>query len=240
MPKERKIEAVFFDLDGTLIFLDQNEFLGEYFKRISAYTAGKGYDAKAFLEALRVATGIMFANDGSRDNRSLFWDKFFTYYGRYDESLIKDSDDFYLSDYFKNLRDFARENECAKRAVELAHKGGKKVVLATNPVFPMTAQLERLSWFGLKESDFDLITSYENSGFCKPSPKYYLEICQKIGVKPENVLMIGNDEREDMKAASEAGLMCYLATDCRIMAKDFIWTGHRGTFEQSLKLLDII
>ena len=239
MPKERKIEAVLFDLDGTLIFLEQSEFLAEYFKSIAAYTANKGYDAKAFMEALRVSTGLMFANDGSRDNKSLFWDKFFVYYGKYDESLIKDSDDFYISD-FKNLREFARENACAKRAIELAHKGGKKVVLATNPVFPMTAQIERLRWFGLDENDFDLITSYENSSFCKPSPKYYLEVCQKLGVKPENALMIGNDEGEDMKGASEAGLMCYLATDCRIMAKDFIWTGHRGTFEQALRLLDIV
>ena len=52
----------------------------------------------------------------------------------------------------------------------------------------------------------------------------FLEICQKLGVKPENALMIGNDEGEDMKGASEAGLMCYLATDCRIMAKDFIFS----------------
>ena len=118
MPKERKIEAVLFDLDGTLIFLEQSEFLAEYFKSISAYTANKGYDAKAFMEALRVSTGLMFANDGSRDNKSLFWDKFFVYYGKYDESLIKDSDDFYISD-FKDLREFARENACAKRAIEL-------------------------------------------------------------------------------------------------------------------------
>lgn len=239
MPKERKIEAVLFDLDGTLLFHDQATFLGEYFKRISSYTNSKGYDAKAFLEAMRISIGLMMANDGERLNKSLFWDKFFVYYNKYDESLIEDCDNFYLSD-FKELREFTYENEFAKRAVELAHKNGKKVVLATNPVFPMVAQRERLSWVGLSEEDFDLVTAYENSSFCKPNPKYYLEICKKLGVEPQNALMIGNDEGEDMKAASEAGLMCYLATDCRIMAKNFIWTGQRGTFEQVLRLLEII
>ena len=239
MPKERKIEAVLFDLDGTLIFHDQSQFLSEYFKSIAAYTAARGYDAKAFLEAMRVSTGVMIANDGACTNESIFWDKFFIYYGKYDKQLIEDCDNFYLSE-FKELRKFIRVNEFAKRAVELAHNGGKKVVVATNPVFPVSAQLERLSWVGLGEKDFDLITSYENSSFCKPNPKYYIEIFQKIGVKPENALMIGNDEREDMKAASEAGLMAYLATDCRIITKDFIWTGQRGTFEQSLHLLNII
>ena len=52
--------------------------------------------------------------------------------------------------------------------------------------------------------------------------------------------MIGNDEREDMKGAFEAGLMGYLVTDCRIMAKDYYWRGQRGSFEQSLKILALI
>ena len=153
--------------------------------------------------------------------------------------MIAISDEFYVTE-FKKLRESSNVNPNAQKAVELAHKDGKKVVLATNPVFPMAAQLERLSWAGLSESDFDLITSYENSHFCKPNPKYYFEVCKKIGVNPQNALMIGNDEREDMKAATEAGLMGFLATDCRIMAKDFLWTGRRGTFEQSLKILDMI
>ena len=120
MPKERKIEAVLFDLDGTLIFHDQSQFLSEYFKSIAAYTAARGYDAKAFLEAMRVSTGVMIANDGACTNESIFWDKFFIYYGKYDKQLIEDCDNFYLSE-FKELRNFIRVNEFAKRAVELAH-----------------------------------------------------------------------------------------------------------------------
>lgn len=239
MAAERKIQAVLFDLDGTLIFHDQALFLSEYFKSISAYVGERGYDPKAFVDATMYATGVVLANDGLRSNKDVFWDKFFNYYGKHDEKIIEISDNFYLNE-FKKLRCFANENPLAKKAVELAHKDGKKVVLATNPVFPMAAQLERMSWSGLSADDFDLITAYENSSFCKPNPKYYIEICKKIGVNPTNAIMIGNDEREDMKAASEAGMMCYLATDCRIMAKDFYWKGQRGTFEQSLRILNII
>ena len=239
MALERKINAVFFDLDGTLIFHDQAMFLHEYFTRIGRYVEARGYDSKAFLDALFFATGIMIANDGLRTNKTLFWDNFFKYYGKYDEKIIEISDEFYLTD-FKKLKSASGPNPNAIKAVELAHKDGKKVVLATNPVFPMTAQLERLSWAGLSESDFDLITSYENSSFCKPNPKYFFEICKKIDVNPKNAIIIGNDEREDMKCGSEAGLMCFLATDCRIMAKDYYWKGQRGTFEQSLRILKII
>ena len=239
MPAERKMHAVLFDLDGTLILHEQNTFLNEYFKSIAAYVGSYGYDPKAFIDAMMYATGVMLANDGARTNKETFWNKFFNYYGKQDERIIEISDEFYVTE-FKNLRNASNPNPNAKKAVELAHRDGKKVVLATNPVFPMAAQIERMSWSGLTVDDFDLITSYENSTFCKPNPKYYLEVCKKIGVPAHNAIMIGNDEREDMKAASEAGLMCYLATDCRIMAKDFLWTGQRGSFEQSFRILERI
>ena len=239
MPAERKMHAVLFDLDGTMIFHDQSFFAKEYFGSLAAYVSARGYEPKAFIDATVYASGVVVANQGIRTNKEVFWDKFFNYYGKYDEKIIEISDEYYLTD-FKKLKAFVRENTFAKTAVELARKDGKKVVLATNPLFPMSAQLERMSWSGLCESDFDLITSYENSSFCKPNPTYYLEVCKKIGVNPHNAIMIGNDEREDMKAATEAGLMCYLVTDCRIMAKDFYWTGQRGTFEQSLRILKII
>ena len=232
-------KLVVFDLDGTLIFHEQTLFLSAYFKTISAYVASKGYDPKKFIDATMYATGVMLANDGNRSNKDVFWDKFFNFYGKYDEKLIDISDEFYVGE-FKSLRAASGENPHARKAIDLAHKDGKKVILATNPVFPMSAQLERISWSGLSENDFDLITSYENSNFCKPNPMYYIDICKKINVNPNNAIMIGNDERDDMKAASEAGLMCYLSTDCRIMAKDFFWTGQRGTFEQSLRILKII
>lgn len=239
MALERKIQAVLFDLDGTLIFHEQTSFLNSYFKCISAYIASKGYDPKLFIDATMYATGVVLANDGSKTNKDTFWEKFLNYYGKADDKIIEISDEFYATE-FKKLKEFSGANSNARKAVELAHRDGKKVVLATNPVFPMTAQLERMSWSGLTKNDFDLITSYENSRFCKPNPKYYFEVCKKIGVNPQNAIMIGNDEREDMKAASEAGLMGYLSTDCRIMAKDFFWTGQRGTFEQSLRILDMI
>lgn len=242
MSNAREINAVLFDLDGTLIFHDQSRFLSEYFKSISAFVESRGLDAGRFVHSTKVATVFMLNNDGSANHKEVFWREFLRAYGESEltaEEIINVSDEYYLTE-FKALRQIATANPNAKRAVDLAHKNGRKVVLATNPVFPMTAQLERLSWSGLCESDFDLITSYENSSFCKPNPEYYFEICRKIGVAPENAFMIGNDEREDMKGSSEAGLMGYLATDCRIIANDFYWTGQRGTFEQSLRILDII
>lgn len=178
----------------------------------------------------------MIRNDGSKYNKEVFWDNFFKLIGDERKDLIPITDEFYYGK-FKEVRNHVGTNPLAREIVEAARGNGRKVVLATNPVFPMAAQLERISWIGLEESDFELITSYDNSKFCKPNPDYYREICEKIGVAPTECLMIGNDERDDMKAASEAGMSCFLITDCRIMSSNFVWTGERGSFEQALHML---
>lgn len=234
-----EIKAVMFDLDGTLLPMDQSTFLREYLKRLAAFVAPYGIEPRTMVDATMEATEAMIHNDGTRYNNEAFWERFFELIGAKREELIGITDKFYYNE-FKEIKDHVGKNELARAAVEAAHRNGRKVVLATNPVFPMSAQLERISWIGLEESDFDLITSYDNSKFCKPNPDYYREICEKIGVAPENCLMIGNDEREDMKAANEAGLSCFLVTDCRIMSDHFVWTGERGSFDQALHMLERI
>ena len=236
---KNEIKAIFFDLDGTLLPLEQDYFVRQYFKGISTYAAEHGIDAKVFVDATLAGTHDMMKNDGTRTNTEVFWDKFFSIVGG-DRSHIIGILDGYYFDGFKLLKEFTNENPLARAMIEAARGNGRKVVLATNPVFPMQAQIERLSWIGLNESDFDHITSHENSRFCKPNPKYYLEICEEIGVAPENCLMIGNDESDDMKGASMAGLECFLITDCRIVSNNFVWTGERGSFEQALRMVERI
>lgn len=237
MTNRPEIKAVFFDLDGTLLPMDQTVFAREYFKGIAGHMAPHGVDPKDMIDFTLKGTDAMVHNDGSRTNEQAFWGSFFDSLGEHRSELEDIAAGFYTS-AFKDLKDQTSSNPHARAAVIAAGEGGKKVVLATNPIFPMTAQLERMSWIGLCEDDFDLITSYENSGYCKPNPDYYREICDKIGVPPQNCLMIGNDEREDMKAASEAGLSCFLVTDCRIMSDHFVWTGERGSFEQALHMIE--
>jgi len=59
---------------------------------------------------------------------------------------------------------------------------------------------------------YSFITHIENSSFCKPQPEFYLEICDKIGLEPEQCLMVGNDPLNDM-IAGETGMRTYLTTD---------------------------
>ncbi|NCB31856.1 MAG: HAD family hydrolase, partial [Clostridia bacterium] len=89
---------------------------------------------------------------------------------------------------------------------------GYGVVLATNPLFPPVAVASRLSWILLSPSDFDHVTTYDNSRFCKPHLGYYRDILAKVSREPAQCMMVGNNPVDDM-AAADLGLAVYLLTD---------------------------
>ena len=121
-------------------------------------------------------------------------------------------DKFYAEE-FHGAKSACGENPYAAQAVRGLKAQGYDVVLATNPIFPLVGVRTRLSWVGLAPEDFSLVTTYENSRFCKPNPAYFQEIVEKLGKTPQECLMVGNDGVEDT-AAAQVGLSLYLATDC--------------------------
>ena len=65
---------------------------------------------------------------------------------------------------------------------------------------------------------FDCIVSGHEFTHSKPDPEIYRFTMDKLGRKPEECLMVGNDATEDM-AAREVGMDVFLLTDCLINAK---------------------
>ena len=238
---DKKYKAVLFDLDGTLLPMDQMTFAKKYFTELSQILVSTGmFTTEKVAEAIWFGTNCMVKNDGVKTNAEVFWEKFssFTSIVGGDLEMIRGMCDGFYTNEFHRAKEACGVNSLARQAVELAAGEGKRtVVLASNPVFPKIAHLSRLSWVGLDEVDFNFITAYENQRFCKPNPEYYLDICRSIGVSPDECLMIGNDEREDAWAASRAGLDCFLVTDCLIECPKYRWEGARGTFAQAVEFL---
>ena len=230
------IKAVFFDLDGTLLPMDQHAFTKAYFGLLAKKLAPMGIAPEALIAAVWNGTKAMVKNDGARSNEEVFWASFEAETGLA-TALCKPVCDAFYPNEFHDARTETKENPLAAEAVRLAGTKGRTVVLATNPLFPMVGQASRLSWLGLTPENFRFVTSYENSRFCKPNPRYYLELCQQLGLAPEECLMVGNDEVEDMYAASAAGLKGYLVTDCLLPSAEHPWAGPRGTFPELLELL---
>lgn len=67
------LRYILFDLDGSLLPMDQDTFIEAYFGRMAAYIANFGYEPKGFVKSIWKGTGAMIQNDGSRTNEEAFW-----------------------------------------------------------------------------------------------------------------------------------------------------------------------
>lgn len=231
-----KLTTVLFDLDGTLLPMDNDAFTKGYFKLLAANLAPHGYEPKQLVDAIWAGTAAMVKNDGSQSNEAVFWKKFAGIYG---EKALADKalfNEFYANE-FRGAKGFCGMNPKAANVVHTAKEMGLRVALATNPIFPAVATRSRIRWAGLESEDFELYTTYENIGYCKPNPEYYREIAKRLNVKPEQCLMVGNDVTEDM-IAEEVGMKVFLLTDCLInKERKDINQYSRGSFDQLLQFI---
>lgn len=232
-----KYKAILFDMDGTLLPMDIDKFTMCYFKALCKAVCPGKMEPKAFTDAVWQSTAEMMKNDGSALNREVFWQTFEKITEIDNVKEYKELCDEFYEEKFNEIRLICGENPLAVKAVKLANEKADIVVLATSPIFPETAQLNRLGWMGLKKEDFRLVTSYDTDSYCKPNPDYYKSICERIGVLPSECLMIGNDVNEDMKPTLAVGMDTYLVTDWLIPAKDYTYNGKSGAFEELIDFL---
>ena len=210
------LDAILFDLDGTLLPMDNDVFTEGYLKLLAGALLPYGYEPKEMLSAMWRGVSSMVKNDGSEPNVTAFFRTFAELLGERVYEDEKHLDAFYRSEFHRAKAFTTPTPSNARAAVELAKKKAKRVVLATNPLFPTVAIEARLSWAGLSPSDFDLVTTYENSRASKPNPLYYRLILDRLGASPEASLMIGNHADEDIRAAASLGLSTFFLTDCQM------------------------
>lgn len=231
------IRAILFDLDGTLLPMQQDEFTSAYFDALSKKLAPYGYEPQRLIGGVWQGTKAMIKNNGTQTNEQIFWKEFAELFS---DKVYDDMDKFnafYETD-FDNLKSYCGFNEQANKIVQELKEKGFTLVLASNPVFPMTAQKKRMLWAGINPDDFALITSYENSSYCKPNPLYFKEIAEKIGVKPSECLVVGNDTTEDA-AATLMGADFFLLTNCLLnKERKDISKYPRGSYMQLLNYIE--
>lgn len=232
-----KLTTVLFDLDGTLLPMDQDKFTKGYFTLLTQKMSAYGYDAKELIDTVWKGTAAMIKNDGSITNEAAFWKVFVMQYG---EKAITDQEHFnsFYREEFQAAKAFCAYEPKSVETIKKVKELGLQSVLATNPIFPRTATESRIRWAGLRSDDFVFYTTYENSCACKPSLSYYQEILRKLDESAEECLMVGNDVSEDM-VAQKLGMHVFLLTDCLINKenKDINAYPH-GSFDQLMAYIE--
>ena len=206
------MRELLFDLDGTLLPMVQDEFANSYFMQLSKKFRGTGVDTDKLLKTIEKGLMGMVLNNGRNTNEEVFWQIFEREMKMKKVDIIDRFDEFYLNE-FNEIITSTSPTGIAKEIIDIAKKKGLRLFLATNPLFPRQATLNRIRWAGLNPEDFLDITTYENSHFCKPNVKYFQEIIRRNDIDLDSALMIGNDVNEDLSISS-LGVKTFLVTDC--------------------------
>ncbi len=202
------ITTLLFDLDGTLLPMDMDEFTSSYFAVLARHMAPFGYEPRQLIRDVWAGTKAMVENDGSRTNEEAFW-RFWE--SRYPDLAASAPEQFlaYYGGEFDRAREVCGRLDGISDFIERCKARGLRVALATNPLFPDVATRKRIGWAGLAPEQFELYTTFENSRYCKPNLDYYREVTARLGVAPEQCLMVGNDVDEDM-VAENLGMRVFL------------------------------
>jgi FMN phosphatase YigB (HAD superfamily) len=207
------VRAVLFDLDNTLITNPTDAFVPAYLRALGAHLA-------ALVPPERLASGLLGAvramlenTDSSRTLKEVFWAELLPALDVPEAKLLPPIEQFY-AEVYGGLRRYTAPRPDAPRAVRSAFSAGCDVVIATNPLYPATAILQRLAWAGVPahEYPYALVTSYEEMHAGKPRHEYFREIAERIRRQPVECLMVGDDLAQDMIAKS-VGLRTYWITD---------------------------
>jgi HAD superfamily hydrolase (TIGR01549 family) len=194
-------KAVFFDLDGTLLPLDMDEYLAQYYRAIKKSGFYDRISAENGADIFESAVIAMLRNDGSRRNIDVFFSTIERMSGKSAGYLTPYMDKFYDNE-FRQVKSCTRTEQRAVEAVRVLKRKGYRLILATNPVFPKIATDQRIAWAGLASGDFEYVSYYDNSGFCKPNPEYFFEILRKCSLDASECYFVGNDVTEDMGAVA--------------------------------------
>lgn len=210
--------TILFDLDGTLLPMDTEEFVKKYFQELSSKMKSY-FTLEEITKTVWRSTKYMIDHeDATKTNEEAFFEDFYERVNLEAEVLNPIFEEFYEKD-FNNIRKISTQNTHMIEAIQLLKEKGYTLVVATNPLFPEKSVFHRIEWAGLNKEDFTFITSFEKMHYCKPQIKFYEEILENIKKKPSTCMMVGNDIQEDM-VAKEIGMKTYLIED-HVIGHDF-------------------
>jgi FMN phosphatase YigB (HAD superfamily) len=202
------------DLDDTLLDNPMSEFVPAYLEAISSHLSQHA-DPAQIARMLLAGTQLMMENEQPDCTLKEAFDSiFYPSLGLNEVDLIEPIDHFY-NNIYPSLQVHTRPRPEAIQLVESAFELGYQVVIATNPIFPLTAILKRLIWAGLpaEEYPFALVPSYETFHFTKPNPAYLAELLARLGWPEGPVIMVGDDLVNDIQAANGLGIPSYWLGD---------------------------
>lgn len=225
------IKTIMFDLDGTILPMDLDEFIKLYFCEIQKKFDQISNNGDLVLKGVVAGTQAMMKQHLEKTNEVVFWETFEALTNIKKVDIEEDFEEFYNNE-FTSLKKICDKNENMIKAVKVLKMKGYQLLLTTNPMFPEMAVKERLRWSGVEENSFDYITSYEYCHATKPRVEYYEEVIKTMDLAIHECMMVGNDTQDD-GVIETLGIPLYLIEDYLITHNDEVnskWIGKSNEF----------
>jgi FMN phosphatase YigB (HAD superfamily) len=205
------ITTLLFDLDDTLFGNDMAVFLPAYFQQITEHFAGQPGANRLVAEMLSATRAVIAHTDPARALFDVLRDCLSAGMGWPPEEWIPRFEAYYAGTY-RSLETLTTRRPAARVVLDWAFALGYQVAVTTSPLFMPQAIQERLRWAGVADYDYALVTDSTNSHFSKPHPEYFAEVLARLGRRPEQALVIGDDWQNDIVPAAALGLSTYWIT----------------------------
>ncbi|MBE0501254.1 MAG: HAD family hydrolase [Desulfuromonadales bacterium] len=209
IPFERQnIKTVLFDLDGTLLQIEMQNYISTYAASLAASLHQRAATDKVVDAVFSAIRSLIKRDSGDISNEAYFF-RHIADLLQLDVELIGRNFAGFFSTGLPVLDPFIQPLDLARSLLEACLERGLDIVIATNPVFPKVVVESRLARAKLADFPFHRVTSYENCRRCKPNPVYFSDILTELNLPAESCLMIGNDTKHDL-AARKVGIPTFL------------------------------
>jgi len=189
------IQAILFDLEGTLINVDTAAFMRNYLGILAprfAHLLSPDKFSKQLLKSMEVTR---CDPKPGQTNMQTFYDDFSKATGQSVLTLHPIFEEFYESDY-PALKCLVQAIPQGVKVVEYAIQQGFLTAVASNAILPLNAMKEHISWAGLTSEHFKIIPSLDIFHFFKPQLGFFKEVAEKLGVKPDNCLLVSGHPQD--------------------------------------------
>ena len=201
------IKAVLLDLDNTLLHNPDRQFSAAFRQRFDQHFM-ECYGIEGASDALRRGIrSLGAAPDGRSTNADIILSCLSDGLTLTHQAIAYALASFYDGAY-NQLKALTAVVAGANVLVENLLNQNLLVAIATNPIYPETAILRRLDWAGLSSfvADFAFVSHNDNMHFAKPDAAYFAEVVARVGVEPDEALIIGDSLENDVEPARAIGL----------------------------------
>ena len=208
------IKAVLLDLDNTLLHNPDRQFAQAFLQKLNNH-----FQLTTHIENVSVyfRQGIQALN-GDRDwvqtntqvMANIISDATNTPIDIIHDALIS----FYKTEY-GDLKQYTSPIANTETLIEQLLAQNIAVAIVTNPLYPQIAILERLEWAEISQwiDELSFITHSDNMHFSKPHPAYYAEVVARIGIEPDEAIMVGDSTTNDIQPAETIGIHTFHITE---------------------------